>query len=79
MNNPKFISETHSTNGVVEIRRLSVPTIAIWPATSEMAKQKASLSQKTFTLGTEGLKEEGGGTNMVEALKMLDSILGKVR
>ena len=79
MNNPKFVSETHSTNGVVEIRKLSVPTFAIWPATTELAKQKASLSAKSFTLGTEGLKEEGGGTNMIEALKALDSILGKVR
>lgn len=79
MNNPKFISETHSTNGVVEIRKLSVPTFAIWPATTDLAKQRATLGQKSFSLGTDGLKEESGGTNMVEALKALDSILGKVR
>lgn len=79
MNNPKFVSETHGTNGVVEIRKLSVATFALWPATTDLAKQKASLSQKSFTLGTEGLKEESGGTNVVEALKSLDSILGKVR
>lgn len=79
MNNPKFVVETHSTNGVVEIRKLSVPTFAIWPATTDLAKQRATLGQKSFSLGTDGLKEESGGTNMVEALKALDSILGKMR
>lgn len=79
INNPKFYSETRGTNGVVEIRRLSVPTMALWPATTDLAKQKAGLSTKTFSLGTDGLQADGGGTNMVEALRSLDSILGKIK
>lgn len=79
INNPKFYSETRSTNGTVEIRRLSIPTMALWPATTDLAKQKAGLTAKSFSLGTEGLREETGSTNVVEALRALDSILGRIK
>lgn len=79
INNPKFYSETRSTNGTVEIRRLSIPTVALWPATTDLAKQKAGLSAKSFSLGTEGLREETGSTNVVEALRSIDSILSRIK
>ena len=78
-NRPVLRSETHHPDGTVEIRVMKIATFAIWPAETDLAKQRATLSDKSFLVGTEGLKESGGGTNMVEALKALDSILGKVR
>lgn len=74
---PLLLTETQGTNGVVTKQRLSMATWALWPATTEIAKQKASVG-KTLSLGVEGLREDGGGTNMTEALKHLDSILGKI-
>lgn len=78
VNRPHFTETTTGTNGVITTRTLSVPTFAVWPATTALDKQRASLG-KTFTLGTEGLREDGGGTNVVEALRALDSILGRVK
>ena len=58
-------------------RELTVPTFAIWPATTELARQRAALG-KTFTLGTEGLSEASGlSTNDVQALSLVLRILGK--
>lgn len=78
-NRPNY-SETiiNPTNGVTTIRRLSVPTWALWPATTELGKQRVSIG-KTISVGTFQLTEDGGATNMVEALKAIDSILGKIR
>lgn len=74
---PLLLTETQGTNGVVTKQRLSMATWALWPATTEIARQKASVG-KTLSLGVEGLREDGGGTNMTDALKYLDSILGKI-
>jgi len=78
-NRPRF-SETiiNPTNGVTTIRTLTVPTWVVWPATSSLEKQRVSLG-KTFSVGTTGLEQESGGTNVVEALRAIDSILGKIR
>lgn len=63
-----------------KVRELHATTWALWPATTELAKQRVTSSPtRGFSVGTDGLREETGGTNMVEALKALDSILGKVR
>ena len=78
-NRPVLRSETRSTNGVVTVAETSVRTFALWPATSELVKQRVSNGAKSQSVGTEGLDQQGGGTNLVEALKALDSILGKIR
>jgi hypothetical protein len=71
-------TEERSTNGTVVIRTSEVITRASWPATSELTRQKVS-NGKTQSIGTDGLSQEGGGTNVVDALRSLDSILGKIR
>ena len=78
MNRPFLSTSITKPDGTVEKQELKLTTFALWPATTDLAKQRATLG-KTLSVGTEGLREEGGGTNMVEALKALDSILGKVR
>ena len=75
---PLAIETTVGTNGVQVTRRLSLTTVAIWPATTTVEKQRASLG-KTLSLGQVNLSEDTGGTNVVEALRAIDSILGKVR
>lgn len=77
-NRPYFREMVTTSNGVVTVRELAVPTWAIWPATTSLDKQRASLG-KTFSLGTTGLEQESGGTNIVEALKAIDSILGRIK
>lgn len=81
-NAPKF-NETiavTATNGVTTTttRTLRVPSFALWPATTTIDKQRASLG-KTFSLGTTGINEDGGGTNMVEALKALSELVKAVK
>lgn len=77
-NRPVMRMETRATNGVVSLTETSVRTFALWPATSTVDAQKVA-NGKTQTVGTTGLEQQGGGTNLVEALKALDSILGKIR
>lgn len=77
VNRPEFVEKTTSTNGVVMERRLVVSTWTLWPATSEIGKQRASLG-RTFSLGQTEVEQSGGGTNVVEALKAIDSILGRL-
>jgi hypothetical protein len=73
-NRPSFREQSTATNGVVTVRELSVPTWALWPATSSLSHQKASLSNKSFTLGTSELQQEGQSTNAVEALREMRRI-----
>jgi hypothetical protein len=77
-NRPVMRTEARTTNGVVTLTETSVRTFALWPATSALDAQKVS-NGKTQSVGTTGLEQQGGGTNLVEALKALDSILGKIR
>lgn len=77
-NRPTIRTSTTSTNGTVTISETSARTFAVWPATSTVERQKLS-NGKTQSIGTDGLDQQGGGTNLVEALKALDSILGKIR
>jgi hypothetical protein len=82
LNRPKLEETTTTTdkagNVVVQRRSLKVTSYAFWPAQTEVSKQTASVG-KTLSTGVAGLREETGGTNVVEALKSIDSILGKVR
>jgi hypothetical protein len=75
---PYLRSETSSTNGVVTVLEIKTPVWALWPATTELSKQKATAG-KTLALGTETLREDSGGTNVVEALKQLNDLLGKLK
>lgn len=77
-NSPKFREETHGTNGVSTVRTLSVPTWALWPATTDLAKQRANLG-KTFSLGTEGLREETGSTNIADTVRALSGLVEKLK
>jgi len=77
-NKPLVITEERGTNGIVTIKRTSSITFALWPATSLLERQKLG-NGRTQSIGTDGLEQQGGGTNMVEALKALDSILGKIK
>lgn len=74
---PNLHSEVRSTNGVVTVLDIKTPIWALWPATTELSKQKATAG-KTLAIGTEGLREDSGGTNMVEVLKQLNELLGKL-
>ena len=78
MHHPRLMTETRTTNGVVTIQQLSVSTWALWPATTEIAKQKASVG-KTLSLGVEGLREESGGTNVAGALRELRELIQVLR
>lgn len=78
VNRPEFVERTTGTNGVVTERRLVVPSWSLWPASQSIASQRASLG-RTFTLGTTDAAQDSGGTNVVESLRALDSILGKIR
>lgn len=73
-NNPRFTEVT--TNGTV--RTLSVRTFAIWPATTQIEKQRASLG-KTFSLGQSGINEDGGSTNLAATLDALTRLLQQIK
>lgn len=74
---PHIIVTTIDTNGVTTISQLRLTLFAVWPATQTMEKQRGSIG-KTLSLGTVGSEQYTGGTNVVEALKAIDSILGKL-
>lgn len=77
-NKPLVLTQETSTNGIVTIKRTSSVTFALWPATSLLERQKLG-NGRTQSIGTDGLEQQGGGTNIVEALKALDSILSKIK
>lgn len=77
-NRPVLRTESRGTNGTVTLSETSVRTFALWPATTTVERQRVS-NGKTQSVGTEGIEQSGGGTNLVEALKALDSIIGKIR
>ena len=65
---------TNPANGQVTRRELWLSGYAVWPASQIVEKQRASIG-KTLSAGMVELNQDGGGTNMVEALKAIDSIL----
>lgn len=83
LNRPAMRETTTVTapDGTVTVteRRMKVTTAALWPAQSEVSKQRSSLG-KTMSTGASAIDQEAtGGTNGVEALRAIDSILGKIR
>lgn len=77
-NRPSLRTEERTTNGVVRVQETRITSFALWPATAELAKQKAS-NGKTQTVGTEGLAQEGGGTNLVEGLKQVRGLISDLK
>jgi hypothetical protein len=73
-NRPTLRTEERGTNGMVRIQETRITSFALWPATSELAHQKAS-NGRTQTIGTDGLAQEGGGTNLVEGLKEVRGLI----
>ena len=78
VNRPVVYERTYDINGLTSERELRINSFALWPATQSLDKQRVSLG-KTFSVGQSGMEQEGGGTNIIEALRAIDSILGKVR
>lgn len=59
-------------------KETTVRTYAFWPATGSVTSQKVSNAKTTMSVGQTGLEQQGGGTNVVEALKAIDSILSRI-
>ena len=73
-----YIKETTTTpDGSIIVREMRLTSFAIWPASQSVDKQRASVG-KTWSLGAAGIDQESGGTNVVDALRAIDSILSKL-
>ena len=59
-------------------KEIWLPAFVVWPANQTLEKQRGSIG-KTVSAGFTDANQDGGGTNMVESLKALDSIIGKIR
>lgn len=81
LNRPYITEETTTTqtNGVANTskRLLKLTSFAVWPAETDVSKQKASAG-KTLSTGVEELRASGGGTNAVAALREVKEILQTV-
>jgi len=74
---PYIHERTETTNGVVQLRTMKATSVAIWPATAELAKGRLSAG-KTLAIGVDGETTTAGATtNDVEVLKNLRGILGR--
>lgn len=77
LNRPLVRETTTGTNGVVTERTMKATTLALWPATTEVAKQRVSAG-KTLAIGSEGVSETTSATtNDVQVLNALRAILGR--
>ena len=79
LNRPRLTERTVGTNGVVTEKSMKVTSFVLWPAKESVANQKASITKATMSTGGGALDQDGGGTNMVEALKEVKGILQLVR
>ena len=69
-NRPTFSERTIATNGVVTERTLRITTFALWPATTSLDKQRASMG-KTWSMGQSGVNEDLGSTNITATIDAL--------
>ena len=69
---------TTATNGAVEIRESRVVGFALFDSKNTFDALRVS-NGKTHSIGLKGVDQEATSTNAVEALRAIDSILGKVR
>ncbi len=77
MTRPHLVEVSTGTNGMITRKELWLPSYAIWPGSQIIAKERASIG-KTLSAGFTDAQQESGGTNVIEALKAIDSILGKI-
>ena len=81
LNRPYITEETTTTqtNGVASTskRLLKLTSFAMWPAETDVSKQKASAG-KTLSTGVEEIRASGGGTNVVATLRELKEIMQMV-
>lgn len=71
---PTLRTEERATNGTVRLQETRITSFALWPATQEMARQKAS-NGKTQSIGQEGLAQDGGSTNVAGTIRELRLLL----
>lgn len=80
LNRPRLTERTvNPTNGVITEKTMKVTSFVLWPAKESVANQKATISKATMSTGVGSIDQEGGGTNMVEALKEVKGILQLIR
>lgn len=78
INKPKMREEIIGTNGVKTVRELSATSWAFWPATQTIDKQKVTLG-KTFSVGTDGVVQETGSTNVADTVRALSDLVKGLR
>ncbi len=72
LNRPRY-EEWDAVTGK-RTKRLSVPSVAIWPGTTSLEKQRVSVG-KTMVIGTQGLTEDSGSTNIAATIEALTKLL----
>ena len=76
---PHVVSIETGTNGVMLSRKeIWLPAFVIWPANQNIDRQRASIG-KTLSAGVTDAEQQGGGTNLVDALRAIGGILGNLR
>lgn len=74
-------TETIFENGVrvIQSKEIWTASRSLFDNSQTADKIRVSNSEKTQSVGLSGFENTSSGTNAVEALKSLDSILGKIR
>ena len=75
---PYARSETVSTNGTTTIRVMKSTTFALWPASQHLSKEILVNGEKQ-ALNESALVQKTDSTNVTEAPKAIDSIIGKIK
>lgn len=73
-------TETVFENGirVIQSRNVKTRSTSLFDNHNTAEKLRVSNSEKSQTVGLSGFENSSSGTNAVEALKSIDSILGKL-
>jgi hypothetical protein len=74
--NKTTVLEERDTNGVYRTTRTRF--LALWPATQKIDSERTALTPHGQAINDRGVSQETGSTNVVEALRALDSILGRI-
>ena len=69
---------THQTVTRADGEQTESRVYAVWPATTTLATAGAKQSKTTQSIGLSGAELDGGGTNLVEALKEARQIIQTV-
>lgn len=74
----RITEEIRMTNGTVTIRSIDAEATVLGDGEQTLAKMTLSAG-KTLSVGMHGVEQTAAATNAVEALRSIDSILGKLR